>query len=1010
MRHGVGMIVLSGLVLAGGNFFAHAALSAGAGAQSPFSIATWESDSGLPQSSVLAMTQTRDGYLWLGTLEGLARFDGIQFVVLDENTTPALPSGKITFLFEDSRERLWIGTEGAGVAVLEDGKVTRVPQLNFEGADRRLMAACEDDQGALWLADATGALFRYQGDVLSPFVLSSTTQEESAFRLLFKESSGPVWVGTNRRQCAIGQIALEGALELPVAKEIPAANLDYLCASKRGGFWRLANGRVQHWNGEGPDLDFGFYPWGSATVSAAVEDLKGNLVVGTLGTGLYWYDARGKVTRLSVEEGLSHNYILSLLVDREGNLWVGTDGGGLNRIRRKVVSVLEATREMVVQSVAPDAQGGLWIGANSGGVSYWHNGELKHYMGIFSTRAVFVDRDQQVWASFRSSGALPGGLFQFQNQNNRFLRVAIEGDANPTVQAFYQDQQGHLWLGTQSGLVRQDGQQWRRFTVQDGLSSDSVSALAEGGDGALWIGTEGGGLNRFHDGRFTVYRRSNDGLPSDNISALWMDAEDVLWIGTSSGLARFKDGAWTRYTKKDGLISNSIGYLLDDGQGDMWIGSRAGLMRVAKQALNAFAGGSTNFMAIRGYGNADGLLTSECSTGGQPGPARGPGDFLWFPTIKGLAYVNRSQLQRNAIAPPVMILSVVVEGESLQPNALRMDTSQPVVLSRGQERLEIHYASLNLGLPERARFKYRLEGHEANWTEEASSRVARYPKLPPGNYQFRVTACNEDGVWNEEVATLAIQVLPPLWKTWWFRTGIVLALSVLGVAVIYRISTRRLRQEVLAFKQQEGIEKERARIARDIHDQLGASLTQVALLGELVESDKNLPDEVEAHARQISQTARDTTRTLDEIVWTVNPSHDTLEALINYVCRYAQEYLALANVRYRLEVPTGLPVIHILPEVRHQVFMTAKEAVTNVVRHAQATSAWLRLRLHLKSFDLEIADDGRGMAAMNEERLATRNGLRNMRHRMETIGGTFFMGPAPEGGLLVRLTVPVRHG
>ncbi|HXJ10938.1 MAG TPA: histidine kinase, partial [Candidatus Limnocylindrales bacterium] len=204
------------------------------------------------------------------------------------------------------------------------------------------------------------------------------------------------------------------------------------------------------------------------------------------------------------------------------------------------------------------------------------------------------------------------------------------------------------------------------------------------------------------------------------------------------------------------------------------------------------------------------------------------------------------------------------------------------------------------------------------------------------------------------------------------------------------------------------LEKERQRIARDIHDQLGASLTQVSLLGEMVESDKNEPAEVEAHAKQISQTARETARALDEIVWTVNPSNDTAEGLINYICKYAQEYFAVAGLRYRLDVPTQLPGTEISPEVRHNAFLAAKEAITNVVRHAQAKSVWLRLRLEPGQFVLELADDGRGVAHLaDDERAKTRNGLRNMRKRMEDVGGGFEIGPAPEGGALVRLTVPM---
>ena len=288
-----------------------------------------------------------------------------------------------------------------------------------------------------------------------------------------------------------------------------------------------------------------------------------------------------------------------------------------------------------------------------------------------------------------------------------------------------------------------------------------------------------------------------------------------------------------------------------------------------------------------------------------------------------------------------------------------------------------------------------------------STRTAHYSKLPPGHFRFQVTACNEDGVWNETGSSLAFIVEPPYWQTWWFLTaaGILLLGSIVGV--VHYLSTQRLQHQLEGLRQQQALEKERRRIARDIHDQLGASLTQVSMLGELVEGDKDSPADVEAHARQISQTARDTAKSLDEIVWAVNPSNDTLDGLITYFCKYAQEYLALAGLRHRLEVPTELPAATLPPEVRHNVFLAAKEAVTNIVRHAKASEVKIRLRIEPARFVLEIEDNGQGMTGMDEKRARSRNGLSNMRKRMEETGGSYTAEPGAETGTLVRLTAPL---
>jgi signal transduction histidine kinase/streptogramin lyase len=733
------------------------------------------------------------------------------------------------------------------------------------------------------------------------------------------------------------------------------------------------------------------------------------LVVGTLGAGVFWFGPEGQATCLSTNQGLSQNLVLSLQVDREGTLWVGTDGKGLNRVKRQVFATVEESRNQTVQSLCEDAQGGLWIGFNTveynaSGAAYLRDGTWQRYglaQGLLNSSvwAVFVDRSQQVWAgTYRGLYQLRGGRFQ----------PTVGVPAAIVILAIHQDRQGQLWFGTPQGLLRREAQGWRMFTTREGLSADEVRAIADDLEGNLWVGTRGGGLNCLRDGRFTSFRKSPDDLPSDNIAALHVDSDGVLWVATDGGgLARFREGRWTRYTTREGLASNSLGYLLEDGAGYLWIGSNAGLMRVAKQALNDFAEGRTASVPCRAYGKPDGLPTRQCTSGSQPGAVRRRDGTLWFPTIHGLASADPAQLHPNTNPPPVLIESVLVDDQPLGPLGLRAKGPESVTIPARRERLEIQYTSLNLGAPDRARFRYRLEGHESAWVEAGNTRVVGYPKLPPGDYRFHVTACNEDGVWNETGSSLAISVLPPFWRTRWFLTASALILLGTIVGSVHYVSTQRWKRQVERMKQQEALEKERGRIARDLHDQLGASLTQIALLGELAESDKDAAAEVAAHAQQISKTARETTRVLDEIVWAVNPSNDTLEGLINYVCKYAQDYLAVAGLRCRLDVPAQLPATPLPPEVRHNVFLAAKEALTNVVRHAQATEARIRLRLEPTAFTLEIEDDGRGIAGLDDPRAQTRNGLRNMRRRMEDLGGSFSISPAADRGAVVRLTVPL---
>jgi signal transduction histidine kinase/ligand-binding sensor domain-containing protein len=987
-----------------------AALQA-AGLDERYSVDAWGTEQGLlPQSSVLAMVQTRDGYLWLGTLNGLVRFDGLHFTVFDESNTPGLDSVRIVRLFEDSRSNLWVGTETAGAALIQNG---RVHPLNI-GRGRHaghLVSICEDSAGAVWLLTEDAQLARFANETVDVWSLG-----QGRGRSIIAEKGGMVWIGTDDQILGVDAAAVRSKAPLPVIQGPPVTQVDLLLASRSGGYWRLADGVICKCSGTNIARVFARYPWTQTqrdVVKAACEDRDGNLVVGTGGTsgdGVFWFDDQGHAAHISTKDRLSNNSVLSLDADTDGNLWVGLDGGGLNRVKRQVFRVLDETYGTVAQSLCPDDQGGLWISAKSHDFSYWKNGVWRKYdaffgsLSQFNPTAVLVDREQRVWAATRPAYGLP--LFQLQDGVFR----PAPGLTNAWVSGLFEDHAGALWVATSGGLGQWNGTLWRLFTTNDGLSANIVQSIAEDHAGILWIGTEGGGLNRFQDGHFTSFQRKT-GFPSDNISAIYADAADVLWIGTfGNGLIRFSDGNWTHYTTQNGLIGNSLDYLIEDGDGFLWIGSNAGLMRVRKKDLDEFAAAPASFIPCRGYDKRDGLPATECTFGSQPAACRTPDGILWFPTVAGVVSVNPGQIHFNTNPPPVVVESVLVAEQASDTNGPHAMLPDSVIVPPGKEDLVIQYTSLNLGSADRSRFKYRLVGRETKWHEAGAQRFARYPTLSPGQYEFQVQACNEDGVWNEIGASLAVTVLPFFWQTGWFRATEVAALLAIVIATVYFIATEKLRQQLAGLRQQQALEKERSRIARDIHDQVGASLTQLALLGEMVETDKESPEEAEAHARQISQTARETTRALDEIVWTVNPSNDSLDGLVNYICKHAQDYLSVAGLRYRLDVPSQLPATPISPETRHNVFLASKEAVTNIVKHARASEAWIHLRLEPRGFTLEIEDNGRGPAGLREKAAESRNGMRNMRKRMEDIGGEFSIGPGRHGGTLVRLTVPLGKG
>lgn len=979
-----------------------AAPNGGALSNRTYAVRSWDTDAGLPHNSIISMVQTRDGYLWLGTLNGLVRFDGVSFKTHDTGNTPGLPENRIVCLFEDSQRRLWIGTENAGVVFLRDGKITAPAPLVGGSKEKHLKVASEDGLGAVWLLKANGDLWRVTGGEFSFFPSSGGGSAHS----MISETDGTVRVGQLRQEFQINTRTNASPPALPLAGSPRPFSYHWkLAASARGGYWRYAlttNVVWQRVQGGAEQVVISPPPW-NTEVTTAVEDHEGNLIVGTKGAGVFFVSTNGEtgaLASLARKSGLSHPWVSSLVVDREGTLWVGTDGGGLNRVKQQTFKTIDQMQTWSLESVTSDTNGTLFLGTTRDGLVMWKQGQQEQFVDLGrAVSAVCATRDGSLWLATDS----PLKLCRITSRFPWECQLG-GGSIQHRVQAIHEDRAGRMWFGTAGGLVCQESNQWRRFTTREGLTGNGITALADDALGNVWIGTERSGISRWNGTAFTAMRQS-DGLPSDEITALCVDREGTLWAATAAnGLGCWRNGRWTRFGVRDGLASDQLGCMIEDDDGNLWIGSNAGILRVPKRSLIDFAEGRQSFITCRAFDQNDGLPTRGRPFRSQPGVTRAPDGALWFATTKGVVSVNPALVRPNTNPPPVTIESITVDD---MPRRLEMiDGTNTLVLLPRDERLELKYASLNLGAAERARFRYQLAGYDKDWFfDAAGDRSAIYRKLDPGSYTFRVVAANEDGVWNNAGVSLAVLVRPPFWSTWWFLTASSLALLGLIAAVVHYLSTQKLQRQLATLRQQEALEKERARIARDIHDQVGASLTQVALLGELVETDKDLPHEIEEHARQISQTARETTRALDEIVWTVNPANDTLEGLVNYICKHAQDFLAVAGLRYRLEVQENLPPAVITPEVRHNVFLASKEAVTNVVRHAKATAAWVRVRAEGGAFVVEIEDNGRGLA--DPDAPSVRNGLKNMRKRMEDVGGKFEIGRGAEGGARVRLTVPL---
>src|ERR1019366_9309439 len=471
-----------------------------AAADSPFTVDVWNTEDGLPQSSVIAITQTRDGYLWLGTLNGLVRFDGNSFTRFNVNNTSGLPGNGIIFLFDEGGTNLWAGTENAGLCLIKNGVVQK---MDTGGAGRKIIGAFADETGAVWFA----------------------TDDQNFFRW---------WNGR-----------MEFSPQMyPAQRAYLRYRAFHLVVPARGGAnWQLQNGRVEKWSGDKREMDFGAAIWTNAIITAALEDAEGNLVVGTRGSGVFWFDATGHCQRVFEEEDQTHRFVLSLCFDRDGNLWVGTDGGGLVRVKRKVFSTLDELAGGVALSAAEDGQGGLWTTFNLRGLAYSLTNSVRRFnIGRESKPGpVLVDAHQQIWAGTSGEGL-------FRSVAGNFEPPAGAEIIGRQIYALFQGREGKIWAGGKNGLGGYDGQVWNFFSIADGLPPNAIRAFADDDKGNLWIGTEGGGLFKLRDGKISPVH-----APFKDVSCLLVDHEGVLWAGTSAhGLARLQAGTWTEFTEDDG--------------------------------------------------------------------------------------------------------------------------------------------------------------------------------------------------------------------------------------------------------------------------------------------------------------------------------------------------------------------------------------------------------------------------------------------------------------------------
>jgi len=976
-----------------------------AGAAEPaapkYFVRSWKTDSGLPGNVVTAIVQTRDGYLWVGTYGGLARFDGVRFTVFNTANTPELQSDRITSLYEDAQGILWIGHERGDLTSYHGGKFESLG-IQESGVRRKISAINADEKGDIWMLNDDGTLERIRDG------LTCSLPNNDGVALMKQAASGQLWVVSAGRMAPLknGQLNPLSTTSDPVGTYVLG-----ICPSHDGQLWIASDGLVRKWDGQVWTQNLGANP-GSSSFSTMLQTKSGGVALGTVDSGLYLLYSNQPALHFCHTNGFPNDWIRCLIEDREGTLWMGAGSEGLVALSPSKVKTIfppDHWQGCVPLSAAADVANGIWVGTEGAGLYHLKgNGDWEHFGASAGFANQFVwcvseDDQHRVWA-----GTWGGGIFV--QQGDHFVTPTGLEKITVPMTAILQAPAGVTWIGTASGLLRYQAGAVSWFGEKDGLKLPDVRAIAQARDGTIWFAMVGGGLGRLQNGKVTQYFKG-DGLSTDYLICLHLDTHDNLWIGTDGGgLCRFKTGSFSKINSAEGLPSNSINGIEEDGLGNFWISSNNGIFRVPQQQLDDCADGKTNAIDCLVYGLGDGMPSLQCSGGMQPSLCRTADGRLWVPTSGGVVVINPESIKINHLPPPVLIEEIAANGRIL---AARPQDKLNLSIPPGLQRFEFHFTGLSFVAPNKMQFQYRLAGWEKDWQDAGNKRVAEYSYIPPGKYTFQVRACNSDGVWNDTGASLEFTLLPHFWQTYWFRAVAVLGITVLVAGSGWLISRRRMRAKLERVERQQAVERERTRIAKDIHDHVGANLTRISLLSQSVQGDLSNPRHAGAQLDRIFDTSRELTRSLDEIVWAVNPIHDTLDSLANYLGNFAQEYLVSINIRCRLDVPLQLPHWPITAEMRHNVFLAFKEALHNIVKHSGADRVVVSLTIDAAGFNVIIQDNGKGFdvaAAENNwetQRLGRGNGLKNLRQRLEKIGGRCEIKSATGSGTEIKFFVAV---
>jgi len=958
----------------------------------------WHRANGLPSDSVTAIIQTRDGFLWAGTSGGLVRFDGVKFTEVQLPVTSSNNPVYVTALCEDSDGCLWVGTQQDGLFRLVHGQ-TRQFTTGKGLLDNSVTCLAADKQDVVWIGTKSG-LNQWTGLGFKSFTTLEGLPDKYVSGVNVARS-GTVWITTR-----VGMSCFTNNRITPYEfqTESQGRSPEYLGAyeDRHGNIWAFGdtylinlaeNKRFNYFRG--PES-------ASVRIWSLCEGQKGRLWIGTSGRGLFCFEDDHFQPVIVGENRWSYD-VRAIYEDHEGNLWLGTYGGGLVRLRPQSMHVLRVEQGLpngTPMALALDAGGNVYLGMQHAGLFVRESGKFEQVGGGARLGSqnfiacVCVARDGAVWA-----GTSGDGLYGWREGREVHFTTA-NGLSDDNILAVCADKAGGVWASTGAGTVhRFDGRCLARFEGAQGLPGTPVTVMISSASGGLWLGTQDGQILREAEGKFTDLEVSKN-LDRRPVLALHEGEQGRLWIGTmGGGLACLTKGAVENWNTGNGLPANIVAGIVEDQVKNLWLATATGIYRVNRLDVDKMLANPRIPLACNWMSAAKTEPASSMYIGGTRAVLSPDGE-LWFATSEGVLNVDTRQSEIAASEFPVYIESATFNSQP--PVSLLTGALWPVAAKRAApfrvpddlRSMEIHSTVLSYAAPEDIQLRHKLENFDPDWVDDAGVRTARYGRLPYGSYRFRVAARNTDGDWHEAAEPFAFLVPTPLYYQSWAIVlyGVAAVALVAGIARI--VSHRRLRFTLARLEQQQSLERERMRIARDMHDVMGSKLTKISFLSEHAQVDADSSGPLAEKIESIAQTSRDLLKTMDEIVWVVNPRNDTLENLTAYLGHYAVEYFQNTSIECELRLPPDIPHYPLSSETRHNLFLTFEEALNNVLKHSGATKVRVEMAIQGLAFQLVVTDNGKGFvvpdwATINAPKPGGRggNGLKNMRQRLAALGG-----------------------